>query len=119
MLAAAAAQEGTILGQKTLSPQGSPDETPDELRSYLGIADDDTRHETVNHKAEVWVIWGSPRGDDGRNDPAPPVLSSFVFLDRTPWYTMIGTPLARSSASQFRLGATSAGAAHQSVRALP
>ncbi len=56
MLAAAAAQEDTILGQKTLSPQGSPDETPDELRSYLGIADDDTRHETVNHKAEVWVI---------------------------------------------------------------
>ena len=28
----------------------------DELRSYLGIADHDTRHETVNHAAEQWVI---------------------------------------------------------------
>lgn len=28
----------------------------DELRSYLGIADDNTRHETVNHSAEEWVV---------------------------------------------------------------
>ena len=28
----------------------------DELRSYLGIADHDTRHQTVNHSAEQWVI---------------------------------------------------------------
>ncbi len=28
----------------------------DELKSYLGIADADTRHETVNHKAEEWVV---------------------------------------------------------------
>ena len=27
----------------------------DELESYLGIADDDTRHETINHSAEEWV----------------------------------------------------------------
>lgn len=30
----------------------------DEFKSYLGIEDDDTRHETVNHSAEEWV-----RGD--------------------------------------------------------
>ena len=30
----------------------------DELKSYLGIADDDTRHETVRHSEEEWV-----RGD--------------------------------------------------------
>ena len=30
--------------------------------------------------------WGSPRVDDDRNGPGAPVLSSFVFLDRT------GTP---------------------------
>ena len=28
----------------------------DELQSYLGIADEDTRHETVNHSAEEWVV---------------------------------------------------------------
>ncbi len=28
----------------------------DELKSYLGIADHDTRHETVNHAAEEWVV---------------------------------------------------------------
>ena len=28
----------------------------DELKSYLGIEDHDTRHETVNHSAEEWVI---------------------------------------------------------------
>ena len=28
----------------------------DELASYLGIADDNTRHETVNHSAEQWVL---------------------------------------------------------------
>ena len=28
----------------------------DELRSYLGIADHDTRHETVNHSIEEWVV---------------------------------------------------------------
>ena len=28
----------------------------DELRSYIGIEDDDTRHETVNHSAEEWVV---------------------------------------------------------------
>ena len=28
----------------------------DELKSYIGIADDDTRHETVNHSAEQWVV---------------------------------------------------------------
>ena len=28
----------------------------DEFKSYLGIADDDTRHETVNHSAEQWVV---------------------------------------------------------------
>ena len=28
----------------------------DEFKSYLGIADDDTRHETVNHSEEVWVV---------------------------------------------------------------
>ena len=28
----------------------------DELKSYLGIEDDNTRHETVNHKMEQWVI---------------------------------------------------------------
>ena len=27
----------------------------DELPAYIGIADDDTRHETVNHSAEEWV----------------------------------------------------------------
>ena len=30
----------------------------DELASYLGIADHDTRHETVNHSAEEWAIGG-------------------------------------------------------------
>ena len=28
----------------------------DELKSYLGIADHNTRHETVNHSAEEWVL---------------------------------------------------------------
>ena len=28
----------------------------DDLRSYIGIGDHDTRHETVNHSAEEWVI---------------------------------------------------------------
>ncbi len=28
----------------------------DELAAYLGIADHDTRHETVNHSAEEWVV---------------------------------------------------------------
>ncbi|MCH8211163.1 MAG: IS1595 family transposase [Planctomycetes bacterium] len=28
----------------------------DELKSYLGIADDDTRHETVRHAMEEWVV---------------------------------------------------------------
>ena len=28
----------------------------DELKSYLGIADHNTRHETVNHSEEQWVI---------------------------------------------------------------
>lgn len=28
----------------------------DELRSYIGIEDSDTRHETVNHSEEVWVV---------------------------------------------------------------
>ena len=28
----------------------------DELKSYLGIADHNTRHETVNHAAEEWVV---------------------------------------------------------------
>ncbi|MGD0615191.1 MAG: IS1595 family transposase [Verrucomicrobiota bacterium] len=27
----------------------------DELKAYRGIADEDTRHETVNHSAEQWV----------------------------------------------------------------
>ena len=30
----------------------------DELASYLGIADDDTRHATVNHSIEQWVLGG-------------------------------------------------------------
>ena len=28
----------------------------DEFKSYIGIEDHDTRHETVNHSEEVWVI---------------------------------------------------------------
>ena len=28
----------------------------DELKSYLGIEDHDTRHQTVNHSAEEWVV---------------------------------------------------------------
>ena len=28
----------------------------DELKGHLGIADDDTRHETVNHSQEEWVV---------------------------------------------------------------
>ena len=28
----------------------------DDLKSYIGIGDEDTRHETVNHSAEEWVI---------------------------------------------------------------
>lgn len=28
----------------------------DELKSYMGIADHNTRHETVNHSAEEWVV---------------------------------------------------------------
>ena len=28
----------------------------DDLRSYIGIGDEDTRHETVDHSAEEWVI---------------------------------------------------------------
>ena len=28
----------------------------DDLKSYLGIADEDTRHETVNHSNEEWVV---------------------------------------------------------------
>ena len=28
----------------------------DELRSYLGIGDHDTRHETVRHSEEEWVV---------------------------------------------------------------
>ncbi|MXW23173.1 MAG: IS1595 family transposase [Chloroflexi bacterium] len=28
----------------------------DELASYLGIGDDETRHETVNHSADEWVV---------------------------------------------------------------
>lgn len=27
----------------------------DELHAYVGIADEDTRHETVNHSAKEWV----------------------------------------------------------------
>ena len=30
----------------------------DELRSYLGIEDHNTRHETVNHSEEEWVVGG-------------------------------------------------------------
>ena len=28
----------------------------DDLKSYLGIGDADTRHETVNHSAEEWAV---------------------------------------------------------------
>ena len=28
----------------------------DDLKSYLGIADSDIRHETVKHSAEEWVV---------------------------------------------------------------
>lgn len=28
----------------------------DELKSYIGIEDSDTRHETVNHSEEVWIV---------------------------------------------------------------
>ena len=28
----------------------------DDLKSYIGIGDEDTRHETVNHSAEEWVM---------------------------------------------------------------
>ncbi len=28
----------------------------DELRSYIGLGDEDTRHQTVNHRAEEWVV---------------------------------------------------------------
>ena len=28
----------------------------DELASYMGVGDEDTRHETVNHSAEEWVV---------------------------------------------------------------
>lgn len=28
----------------------------DELKSYIGIADHNTRHETVNHSEEEWVV---------------------------------------------------------------
>ena len=28
----------------------------DDLKSYIGIGDDETRHETVNHSAEEWVL---------------------------------------------------------------
>ena len=28
----------------------------DELKSYIGVEDDDTRHRTVNHSAEEWVV---------------------------------------------------------------
>ena len=28
----------------------------DELASYLGIADNNTRHETINHSIEQWVL---------------------------------------------------------------
>ena len=28
----------------------------DDLKSYLGIGDADTRHDTVNHSAEEWVV---------------------------------------------------------------
>ena len=28
----------------------------DDLKSYIGIGDHDTRHETVNHSAEEWVV---------------------------------------------------------------
>jgi transposase-like protein len=28
----------------------------DELRSYIGLADEDTRHESVKHSAEEWVV---------------------------------------------------------------
>ena len=28
----------------------------DEWKAYLGIADEDTRHETVNHSEEEWVV---------------------------------------------------------------
>jgi transposase-like protein len=28
----------------------------DELRSYIGLADADTRHETCNHEREEWVV---------------------------------------------------------------
>ena len=34
----------------------------DELKSYIGIADHNTRHETVNHSQEQWVI-----GDEHTN----------------------------------------------------
>ena len=27
-----------------------------DLKSYLGMAENDTRHETVNHSAEQWVV---------------------------------------------------------------
>ena len=30
----------------------------DDLKSYIGIGDEDTRHETVNHSAEEWVVVG-------------------------------------------------------------
>lgn len=32
----------------------------DELKSYLGIADHDTRHESVNHSLEEWVVGNVP-----------------------------------------------------------
>ena len=30
----------------------------DELASYIGIADHDTRHESTNHSVEEWVVRG-------------------------------------------------------------
>ena len=44
----------------THGPDGSSSPGPrtcsDELKSYLGIADHNTRHETVNHSEEIWVV---------------------------------------------------------------
>ena len=36
----------------------------DELASYIGIEDNDTRHETVNHSMEEWGRGGCPHQHD-------------------------------------------------------
>ena len=53
-----AAGESASSASRTFAKTPSTPSLPrtDELKSYIGIADHNTRHETVNHSIDEWVV---------------------------------------------------------------